>query len=113
MLCPRCRRLAPLSSSQFTLKSDPFRPDRTKYIHENCRHPGKPPTVIPARFIVACTRGHLDDFPWLNSFMAGRRNAPTSYSCWSWDLPVKRPMYTSNVKPVASPGRCRMRFAIA
>lgn len=65
MVCPRCRRLAPLSSNQFILKSDPFRPDRVRYVHENCRHPGRLPTVIPARFIVACKNGHLDDFPWV------------------------------------------------
>jgi hypothetical protein len=66
MLCPRCRRLAPLSSNQFKLKADPFRPDRVKYVHENCRVPGKLPTAVPARFVVACQNGHLDDFPWVN-----------------------------------------------
>ena len=30
MLCPRCRRLAPLSSNQFILKPDPYRPDRVR-----------------------------------------------------------------------------------
>jgi len=65
MLCPRCRRLAPLSSNQFVLKTDPFRPDRVRYVHENCRVPGRLPTVIPARFVVACKIGHLDDFPWV------------------------------------------------
>ena len=39
MLCPRCRRLAPLSSNQFKLKPDPYRPDRVRYVHENCRYP--------------------------------------------------------------------------
>jgi hypothetical protein len=38
--------------------------DQIRYVHVNCRKPGKPPTVIPARFIVACPNGHLDDFPW-------------------------------------------------
>lgn len=65
MLCPYCRLLAPLKSDLFTLKPDPFRPDRTAYVHENCRKPGKPPIVLPARFMVACERGHLDDFPWV------------------------------------------------
>lgn len=76
MLCPRCRRLAPLSSSQFLLKIDPFRPDRVRYVHENCRVPGKLPTVLPARFVVACKNGHLDDFPWLDFVHRG----PTSGS---------------------------------
>ncbi|MGZ0174720.1 MAG: DrmB family protein, partial [Planctomycetales bacterium] len=71
MLCPRCRRLAPLSSNQFILKTDPFRHDRVRYVHENCRHPGRLPTVIPARFIVACKNGHLDDFPWVQFVHGG------------------------------------------
>ncbi len=74
MVCPRCRRLAPLASNQFVLKSDPFRPDRTCYVHENCRMPGRLPTVIPARFIVACKNGHLDDFPWVDFVHRGSSN---------------------------------------
>jgi hypothetical protein len=35
-----------------------------KYIHRLCPSLGKPPTVVPARFLVACPNGHLDDFPW-------------------------------------------------
>lgn len=65
MLCPYCRLLAPLKSDLFTLKPNPFRPDRTAYVHENCRKPGKPPVALPARFLLACERGHLDDFPWV------------------------------------------------
>ena len=72
MLCPRCRRLAPLSSNQFVLKPDPYRPDRVKYVHENCRIPGKLPTAVPARFVVACKNGHLDDFPWVNFVHGGQ-----------------------------------------
>ena len=66
MLCPRCRRLAPLSSNQFMLndrsipaRSRALRPTRIADIPASCR------TVIPARFIVACKNGHLDDFPWV------------------------------------------------
>ena len=73
MVCPRCRRLAPLASNQFVLKTDLFRPDRTRYVHENCRVPGRLPTVIPARFITACKNGHLDDFPWVDFVHRGRQ----------------------------------------
>lgn len=62
--CPRCQLLAPLDYGVFKLVLDPYRPDRTKYVHENCPKPGKPPTVVPARFVIACENGHLDDFPW-------------------------------------------------
>lgn len=66
VVCPYCRLLAPLSSGLFHLKVDRYRKDRTRYIHANCnKKPGKPPAVVPARFLVACECGHLDDFPWV------------------------------------------------
>jgi len=65
MVCPRCRSLAMLDSGLFQLKADAYRPDRTRYVHVNCSAPGSPPPVVPARFLVACKNGHLDDFPWL------------------------------------------------
>ncbi len=64
MLCPFCRLLAPIKSDLFRLKPNPFRPDRTAYLHENCRRQ-TPPKALPVRFMVACERGHLDDFPWV------------------------------------------------
>ncbi|QDV35688.1 DUF1998 domain-containing protein [Tautonia plasticadhaerens] len=76
MVCPRCRRLAPLSSGQFVLKADPYSPDRARYVHENCRVPGKLPTAVPARFVVACKNGHLDDFPWVQFVHGGQTTCP-------------------------------------
>ncbi len=64
MVCPRCHRLAPLSDDLFKLKENPYHPDRTVYRHEICNK-GKNPEVVPARFLVACEAGHLDDFPWV------------------------------------------------
>jgi hypothetical protein len=63
--CPHCERIAPKSSGLFQLKTDPYRPDRARYVHINCTKSGAPPTVLPARFQIACARGHIDDFPWL------------------------------------------------
>src|SRR6266536_815348 len=65
MLCPRCRSLASLNSGLFPLKADTYRADRTRYVHVNCSSVGSPPPVVPARFLVACKNGHLDDFPWI------------------------------------------------
>jgi len=66
MRCPSCNLLAPLSSGLFELKTNAFRPDQSRYVHVNCQKRGKPPTVLPARFLVACEHGHLDDFPWVH-----------------------------------------------
>jgi hypothetical protein len=73
MVCPYCRRLAPLSSGLFKLET-PYRTDQIRYVHANCSKPGKSPTVVPARFIVACPNGHLDDFPWREFVHRGPTN---------------------------------------
>lgn len=63
--CPWCELLASVASGLFELKTDPYRPERARYVHINCTKPGPPPIVLPARFQVACSHGHLDDFPWV------------------------------------------------
>lgn len=73
MVCPYCRRLAPLGSGLFKLET-PYRTDQIRFVHANCTKPGKPPTVVPARFVVACKNGHLDDFPW-REFVHGVQTA--------------------------------------
>ena len=64
--CPLCNFLGPISCGVFELKADPFRPEKTRYLHSSCRHAGgkTPPTALAARFLTACEAGHLDDFPW-------------------------------------------------
>jgi hypothetical protein len=64
MVCPRCQLLAPLASGLFDLKEQPYFPDRNAYRHTNCNK-ATAPEVIPARILVACEKGHLDDFPWV------------------------------------------------
>jgi hypothetical protein len=64
MVCPSCQILAPIQSELFELKADYYHPDRTHYEHVNCQRANKP-TVLPARFLVCCENGHLDDFPWV------------------------------------------------
>ena len=66
MRCPQCNLLAPLNFGVFSLKTEPFRPDKTRYVHSNCEKArSTPPTVLPVRFLVACEGGHMDDFPWI------------------------------------------------
>ena len=65
MVCPACRLLAPLEAGLFVMPaSTRYRPNVAYYIHENCNKANRP-TVVPARFLVACEEGHLDDFPWI------------------------------------------------
>ena len=61
--CVRCGLLASFDSGLFTLKEDAYRPDKTHFIHASCEK-GYKSEAVPARFLVACKAGHLDDFPW-------------------------------------------------
>lgn len=61
----RCNRLARADSGLFELLGHAFQPDKVRYVH-SCRGNGAGrPTAVPARFVLACDNGHLDDFPWL------------------------------------------------
>jgi hypothetical protein len=65
MRCPSCNTLATIDSGTFVFKPELYRPERSRFVHEQCsRAPRRPPIVIPARFVIACARGHLDEFPW-------------------------------------------------
>jgi hypothetical protein len=62
--CPFCSLLGTIDTGHFKLIQDPYRPDRTRYVHHSC-NAQKPPTALPVRFLVACREGHLSDFPWV------------------------------------------------
>jgi hypothetical protein len=61
LVCPRCDRLA--SYDRFFFDGRRFR-CHNKEGHKNVTVPKAGPVVYPARFVVACPAGHLDDFPW-------------------------------------------------
>ena len=62
--CTKCNLLDRADSGSFKLKRDRD-PTKTKYVHEHCpKNGGKVADAVPARFMVACEEGHLDDFPW-------------------------------------------------
>jgi len=69
--CTGCNKLAPLSTFQY-LNTHPYRPDEARFEHHGC--PGfntndkgggrKKSLALPARYLLACTNGHLDEFPY-------------------------------------------------
>ncbi|MFD7008094.1 DrmB family protein [Rhodococcus jostii] len=70
--CPACFRLGPLhGTQQFTVVHRwGRRPDLAKIVHSGCakqtnRPDAKKRACVPARFLVACDSGHLDDFPYV------------------------------------------------
>lgn len=61
--CVRCGLLAEFDSGLFSIKENPYRPDQTHFLHTTCEK-GSHSDAVPARFLLACRNGHLDDFPW-------------------------------------------------
>lgn len=74
--CTGCGLLAPVSQEQFSYKNtNRFRPDQAQFLHERCtgwagqakgakaRKPSTQ-TAVPARYLIACVNGHLDEFPY-------------------------------------------------
>jgi hypothetical protein len=61
--CVKCGLLAEYDSGLFSIKANPYRPEQTHFVHSNCEK-GANADAVPARFLLACRNGHLDDFPW-------------------------------------------------
>ena len=79
--CVKCGLLSPFDSGLFTLKKSPYRPEATRFVHAQCRGSGgnlkpKDADAVPARFLLACRAGHLDDFPW-HWFVHGGKSSCT------------------------------------
>lgn len=74
--CPRCGLLSDAGSGVFTFKGSNKRPDTAGYVHQGCpkQGRGRAPGCVPARFVVACEAGHVDDFPWREFVHRGTTN---------------------------------------
>lgn len=69
MRCVKCGLLSPFDAGLFEVKENRYRPERTRFVHSGCRgskgdQRAKDADAVPARFLLACKEGHLDDFPW-------------------------------------------------
>jgi len=69
MRCVKCGLLSPFDSGLIELKVNRYRPEKTCFVHNGCRgwkgeQSPRDADAVPARFLLACRAGHLDDFPW-------------------------------------------------
>ncbi|HQD22474.1 MAG TPA: DUF1998 domain-containing protein [Arachnia sp.] len=134
--CTACDLLAPLGRFGYR-NTNPYRPDEAVIEHEHCpkKKAGKGNArVVPARYLLACTNGHLDEFPyeqWVHggvkcpkaeapilhmreSTMA--RGASATIECWSCvgakepGVPLRRGMNEAQGRPGREKlPRCRGR----
>ncbi|MEU6408245.1 DUF1998 domain-containing protein [Microbispora sp. NPDC046933] len=72
MRCTACNLLARVDSRAFGFENDkPSKPHEARFFHE-CGKGNKKRLVVGARFVLACTDGHLDDFPYLEFVHEGQ-----------------------------------------
>ncbi|SMF06463.1 protein of unknown function [Alteromonadaceae bacterium Bs31] len=67
--CVKCGLLSEYDIGLFEIKENRYRPEQTRFVHKGCKgsrgdQPAKDADAVPARFLLACKNGHLDDFPW-------------------------------------------------
>lgn len=68
--CVKCGLLSEYENRIFELKEGRWnRPEDTRFVHKGCKgskgdKKARDADAVPARFMVACRSGHLDDFPW-------------------------------------------------
>jgi hypothetical protein len=65
--CTACDTLASLESAEFDFENTVARrPQDARFFHKECnrKRSGRKPLAVAARFVLACTDGHLDDFPY-------------------------------------------------
>jgi len=66
--CTACDRLGRLEEGSLWnfVNRVPSRPDLARFIHGQCPKSRRDPIAVPARFVLACPAGHLDEFPWVS-----------------------------------------------
>jgi hypothetical protein len=70
--CTGCNLLAPVDSQHFSyINKNKFRPDQARFEHKSCKGKNQNASkvsnrpAVPARFLLACVDGHLDEFPFV------------------------------------------------
>lgn len=67
--CTACNELGPIESGgPFRFENAiPSRPQDAQFVHASCNkvRGRRKPLAVAARFVLACTNGHLDDFPYV------------------------------------------------
>lgn len=102
--CTGCDYLGPLPRFDYT-NTHPFRPDLAQFTHTSCPGRGKQTKkskkspAVPARYLLTCVDGHLDEFPYELWVHKGR-------SCTKAEIPALK-MRDANVgKSVGTTVEC-------
>jgi len=73
--CTACDRLGRLDEGSLWRFVNRYsgRPDLARFVHAQCSSRRREPIAVPARFVLACPAGHLDEFPWVSFVHRGKQ----------------------------------------
>jgi hypothetical protein len=102
--CTGCGLLATVTSNAFDFDNrNPFRPDQAQFWHAGCKgakgtFKASKRSVLPARYLLACANGHLDEFPYVEWV---HHSAGTGWKCSNGAVQPKLTMreFQSNLGP--------------
>lgn len=96
--CPKCRRFQPLSKwiAEFNKNAKEQEKTNNRNMSRRLYCPKDRVELVVARIVTVCTRGHINDFPWVKW---------THAKCFGGPKPVcVNPQLTFTTSPVASEG---------
>lgn len=67
----KCNLFAPIDTGLFDYECPYHRPHRARFFHTGCGTGNAKYNAVPARFVLACAAGHLDEFPWVEFVHGG------------------------------------------
>ncbi len=85
--CPKCRRFQPIKKwyTEYKLKASSKQKEKDPYMSRlsclECRQ-----ELVAARVVVACKKGHIDDFPWVKWVHKRNTNVNAKSNCDNPDL---------------------------
>lgn len=76
--CTACKELGALDSGVFAFENSNLRkPHEARFFHARCRK--KKPLAVPARFVLVCPNGHLDEFPYIRFVHRGGKRVKADH----------------------------------
>ncbi|MEU8799529.1 DUF1998 domain-containing protein [Spirillospora sp. NPDC048819] len=76
--CTHCNELGGLDSGIFRFENTkPRKPHEARFFHDKCKK--RKPLAVAARFVLTCTNGHLDDFPYAHFVHRGDKCQKASH----------------------------------
>ena len=102
--CPSCRNF--MSIKKWEKEYLSANTEKSSMVRPQCRRCKSYPTLVPARLVVACTNGHIHDFPWSEWVHANNKKNKYSKICSNPEIKISTGSATSGLEGVLIECKC-------